>query len=120
MLFTLVEVHYQHNFIYIADDILDDDQVEVPIGFTLLQPGGTLDISALVKSRKYKERGNKTGLVKACKRLQEMGLGELCELGSMRGTPMVRMCNNQINHVAYKSAHSTSMIQDASRMVLHQ
>ena len=80
-------VPYQHGFIYIADDIVDDDQ---PIGFTLLQPGGTLDISALVKSKKYKDRGNKTGLVKACKKLQEMELGQLCELGSMRGTPMVR------------------------------
>jgi len=58
LLFTLVEVHYQHNFIYIADDILDDDQVKVPIEFTLLQPGGTLDISA---SRKYKEIGNGIG-----------------------------------------------------------
>jgi len=78
------------NFIQTDDDMLDDDKAEVPIGFTLLQPGGTLDISTLVKSRKYKDRGNKTGLVKACKRLQEMGLGELCELGSTRGTPMVR------------------------------
>ena len=77
-------VPYQHGFIYIADDIVDEDQ---PIGFTLLQPEGTLDISAL---KKYKDRGNKTGLVKACKRLQQMELGQLCELGSMRGTPIVR------------------------------
>jgi len=92
-------------FYLIADDFLDDDQVETPIVHTLLQSGGTLDISALIKQKKYKDRGNKTGLIKACKRLQEMGLGKLCELGSTRGTPMVRTCNNQIHHAAYKSMH---------------
>jgi len=90
----------QHDFNSIADDILDDDKVEVPIEFTLLQPGGTLDISALVKSRK--DRGNKTGLLKACKRLQELGLGELCELGSTRGTPIVCKYSDQVQHAVCK------------------
>lgn len=64
----------------------DDSNLE---GYTLLQAGKKLDISALVKAKKYKGRGNKAAAVEACKKLQEKGFGELCELGSSRGTSMV-------------------------------
>ena len=48
-----------------------------------------LDLSALIKAKKYKSKGNKVAAVAAFKRLQEMELGTLHELGSSRGTPMV-------------------------------
>ena len=67
----------------------DDSNME---GYTLLQPGEKLDISALVKAKKYKGRGNKAGAVEACKELQEKGFGKLLELGSSRGTSMVNTC----------------------------
>ena len=58
-------------------------------GYTLQQPGEKLDISILVKAKKYKGRGNKAVAVEACKKLQEKGFGILRELGSSRGTSMV-------------------------------
>ena len=67
----------------------DDSNLE---GYTLLQDGEKLNISALVKAKKYKGRGNKAAAVEACKKLQEKGFGKLLELGSSRGTSMVRTC----------------------------
>ena len=64
----------------------DDANLE---GYTLLQLGEKLDISALVKAKRYKGRGNKVAAVEACNKLQEKGFGTLLELGSSRGTPMV-------------------------------
>ena len=58
-------------------------------GYTILLPGKKLDLSALIKAKKYKSKGNKVAAVAAFKRLQEMELGTLHELGSSRGTPMV-------------------------------
>ena len=58
-------------------------------GYTLLQPGEKLDITALIKAKKYKKKGNKTALVDTCATLEGKGLGKLHKLGSARGTPMV-------------------------------
>ena len=57
--------------------------------FTLLLPGTKLDISELVKSRKYKKKGNKAVLLESCESLEKKGLGKLLKLGSSRGTSMV-------------------------------
>ena len=62
-------------------------------GYTILQPGKKLDLSALIKAKKYKSKGNKAAAVTACKKLQEMELGILHELGSSRGTSMVRIAS---------------------------
>lgn len=42
----------------------------------------TLDLSALIKAKKYKNKGNQAAAVAACKRSQKMELGTLHKLGS--------------------------------------
>ena len=69
------------------DDLVTGDQDSA--GYTILQPGKKLDISALIKAKRFKDKGNKAGAVAACKKLQSDGLGVLHELGKSRGTPMV-------------------------------
>jgi len=49
-----------------------------------------LDISAVVKSRKY----NKAALLEACESLEKKGLGKLKKLGSSHGTLMVSAYKN--------------------------
>ena len=39
-------------------------------GYTLLLPGKRLDISAIIKAKKFKHRGNKSGALEACNKLQ--------------------------------------------------
>jgi hypothetical protein len=68
-----------------SEDQLDNLDVA---GYTIL-PGKALDISAIVKAKKIKNRGNKPGALEACKRLEEAGMGKLVELGKFRGTAMV-------------------------------
>ena len=60
-------------------------------GYTILQPGIKLDLSALIKAKKYNSKGEKAAAVAACKKLEEMELGTLHELGSSRGTSMVKI-----------------------------
>lgn len=59
-------------------------------GFTLLLPGKAIDISAVCKAKKFKDKGNKPASIEACRKLEKEGLGTLHELGSSRGTPMVK------------------------------
>ena len=58
-------------------------------GYTILQPGKKLDLSALLKAKVFKNKGHKSGAVEAMKKLQEAGLRELKALGGARGTSMV-------------------------------
>ena len=58
-------------------------------GYIVLLPGKRLDISAIIKAKKFKHRGNKPAALEACRRLGEAGVGTLSELGSSRGTAMV-------------------------------
>lgn len=45
--------------------------------YTLLQPGKILDLSSILKNKKYQNRGHKEGAVKAMKKLEADGLGTL-------------------------------------------
>ena len=69
-------------------------------GYTILQPGKKLDISALIKAKRFKDKGNKAGAVAACKRLESAGLGVLHELGKSRGTSMVQIKFLHIPYIA--------------------
>ena len=70
---------------------LKEQQIDHPdiTGFTLLLPGKVIDITAVCKAKKFKDKGNKPAAIEACRRLETEGLGTLCELGSSRGTAMV-------------------------------
>ena len=59
-------------------------------GYTAILPGKKLDISAVIRARRFKHKGNKPAPLEACKRL-EAGIGKLLELGSSRGVAMVTM-----------------------------
>lgn len=45
----------------------------------LTLPGAVLDLSALLKDKKFRNRGNREGALKAMKILQDEGLGKLEE-----------------------------------------
>ena len=45
----------------------------------LTVPGAVLDLSALLKDKKFRNRGNREGALKAMKILQDEGLGKLEE-----------------------------------------
>lgn len=82
--------YYTVNMIVLLLDIPDQhlDNPDIA-GYTLLLPGKKLDLSTLVKAKKFKNRGNKPAAIDACKKLEEAGIGSLIELGSARGTNMV-------------------------------
>lgn len=82
--------YYTMNMIVLLLDIPDQhlDNPDIA-GYTLLLPGKKLDLSTLVKAKKFKNRGNKPAAIDACKKLEEAGIGSLIELGSARGTNMV-------------------------------
>ena len=47
--------------------------------FCLILPGNQLDLSALLKDKKFRHRGNKEGALQAMRILEEDGLGKLEE-----------------------------------------
>lgn len=48
-------------------------------GFCLTLPGVQLDVSVLLKEKKFRGKGNKDGALQAMRNLQEEGLGQLKE-----------------------------------------
>ncbi len=63
--------------------------------FCLLLPGKVLHISALLAAKRFRDKGNKDGAVRAIKRLESAGLGTVIDFKPPRGTSIVRflMCN---------------------------
>jgi len=59
--------------------------------YSLLLPGKVLNLTAFNNMRKLWERGNKTGAIKACKLLDEIGLETIIESKAHHGTDMVCM-----------------------------
>lgn len=57
--------------------------------YCLLLPGKTLHISALLAAKRFRDRGNKEGAVKAIRLLQEAGLGTVLEIKPTRGASTV-------------------------------
>ena len=57
--------------------------------YCLLLPGKTLHISALLAAKRFRDKGNKDGAVRAVKTLQDAGLGQAVENKPLPGTTMV-------------------------------
>ena len=57
--------------------------------YCLLLPGKVLHISALLAAKRFRDKGNKEGAVRAIKMLEEAGLGTVVECKPARGTSMV-------------------------------
>lgn len=60
--------------------------------FCLLLPGKMLYISALLASKRFRDKGNKEGVVKAIKMLEEAGIGRVIEDKPPRGATVVSFC----------------------------
>ena len=57
--------------------------------FTLTLPGKTLYLSKLLYLKKYRNRGNKDGAIRAFYRLEDEGFGRVFEVGGSKGTNVV-------------------------------
>ena len=57
--------------------------------YCLLLPGKTLHLSALLAAKRFRDKGNKEGAVRALKLLEEAGLGTLVESKPSRGASVV-------------------------------
>ena len=75
-----------YNFSYTGDF---DDSLINNGAYTLLLPGKVLDLSTMLKNKKYQNRGQKEGAVKAMNKLEADGLGELKRKEMHRGTSAV-------------------------------
>jgi len=58
-------------------------------GFCLLLKGKTLDLSALLTAKRFRERHNKKGAILAMEMLQRESLGNLIAKKASRGTSQV-------------------------------
>ena len=66
-----------------------DDVAKANASYSLLLPGRTLYLNALLEQRKFRDRGNKDGAVKGFKLLEEAGLGKVIDVKPHRGTNLV-------------------------------
>ena len=74
--------------------------------YCLLLPGMTLHISALLAAKRFRDKGNKEGAVRAIKTLQDAGLGQVVENKPLRGTTMVLQVPLQVYYtVIYKQVY---------------
>lgn len=74
--------------------------------YCLLLPGKTLHISALLAAKRFRDKGNKDGAVRAIKTLQDAGLGQVVENKPLRGTTMVLQVPLQVYYtVIYKPVY---------------
>lgn len=64
----------------------DDD---LTAAFCLTLPGETLYLTPLLNAKKFRNRGNKDGAVRAFLQLEEEGLGKTLVIGSTKGTAQV-------------------------------
>lgn len=71
----------------VGNDSAQQDQTVAQ--YCLLLPGKTLHIGALLAAKRFRDRGNKEGAVKAIKLLQEAGLGTVIEIKPTRGASVV-------------------------------
>lgn len=62
----------------------EESKVRRNAAFALLLPGKVLHLSALIVTRKFRDRGNKAGALEAMKHLESCGLGKL--------SPWVKQC----------------------------
>ena len=67
--------------------------------FALLLPGKVLHLSALIVSRKFRDKGNKPGAIAAFKLLESSSLGKLHETKSVRGTDKVIIFSSCVQNV---------------------
>ena len=77
-------------------DHMDDGATEddATAAFTLLLPGKTLYLSKLLALKKFRNKGNKDGAVRAFYNLEEDGLGKVLEVGKGKGVITRFVCHS--------------------------
>ena len=67
----------------------ETSQSHAVAAYCLLLPGKVLHISALLTAKRFRDKGNKEGAVRAIRVLQSAGLGDVIEIKPQRGTSLV-------------------------------
>jgi len=67
------------------------DNMKATALFCLMLPGRKLHLKPLLAMKKFRNRGNKNGAVKAFYYLEAEGLGKVLELGGSKGSATVRI-----------------------------
>jgi len=80
----------KHESHYASTASFEEEKVKDNASFTLTQPGKVLDLSAMLRSKKYAGRDNKEGAVKAMTLLESDGLGKLEKKEVHRGASAVK------------------------------
>ena len=80
----------KHEFHYAFIGNFEEEKVKETASFTLTQPGKVLDLSAMLRSKKYTGRDNKKGAVKAMTILESHGLVKLEKKEMHRGASAVK------------------------------
>lgn len=89
-------MHYLHTYVLLIGNCEDDDVMR-NAAFTILQLGKVLDLSVMLKNKKYQNCGQKEGAVNAMKRLEADGLGTLQKKDMHRRASAV----SHVQHVQY-------------------
>lgn len=71
------------------DERMTDD--EKIAAYCLLLPGKKLFLTPLLAAKKFRNRGNKDGAVRAFELLEEQGLGQTFVVGATKGTTQVKL-----------------------------
>jgi len=75
--------------------------------FTILQPGKLLDLSAMLRAKKYANRGNKERAIKAMDKLESDGLGKLLRKEMQHGASAV---SSSVMHIIQRNMATLSQL----------
>ena len=87
-----IHVHTCTCLLYFSVDVGDHSNAsedDTTAAFCLTLPGETLYLTPLLNGKKFRNRGNKDGAVRAFLQLEEEGLGKTLIIGGSKGTAQV-------------------------------
>lgn len=103
-------------YLIISVDTSDDDNAtsgdDATAAFCLTLPGETLYLTPLLNSKKFRNRGNKDGAIRAFLQLEEESLGKTLILGGSKGTAQVICMYIPSNYSNSASYHGIYKNQD--------
>ena len=76
------------NVVDMTEEVKDSE--ESTAAYSLCLPGKTLFLKHLLTLKKYRNRGNKDGAVRAFYKLEEEGLGKVLEVAGAKTSQCVR------------------------------
>lgn len=73
------------------DDEQDNCEDHMTASYCLTLPGKVLYLTPLLSAKKFRNRGNKDGAVRAFMKLEEEGLGKTYVIGGSKGVSQVQL-----------------------------